>query len=550
MKRFDVTYDVLSNERKIISIIKSAHTLVIRMHPERVFSTMMLSAINDNTIKYKIIFSIQSANTYVVSIDAPTDRVNEIKKVIANNKMVRFAGYGFKTENSKQPFIYTENIFVQFNDDLSESECEKIICGYTLTVKMKIAFLKNAYFVSAQEDTGDGTFTIAENILNRKDIKYCHPELIYHEEHKIIHPNQWHLKKTTVRHEVEVDASANVENAHKITLGKGTTIAVIDDGFDMGHPEFSREGKILHPCSLSGTNIDDDPTPGKYDTHGTPCAGVACADGRYGASGVAPEANLMPIRQVSGLGSLDEALAFVWAADHGADVISCSWGPKGSLSANSDDPQHDVVAALPALTRMAIDYAIDKGRKGKGCVVLFAAGNGNESVEIDGYASYESVIAVAACNDRSTRSIYSNYGKSLWCSFPSDDYEDPTFGNPAPLTTGIWTTDLRREYGDNPGDSTAVGDIFGNYINNFGGTSSACPGAAGVAALIISVNPTLNYQEVKDIIRDSCDKIDEKNGGYDENGHSEWYGYGRVNAGKAVSLAQKLYQEMVGCHKK
>ncbi|HEN3557030.1 TPA: S8 family serine peptidase [Yersinia enterocolitica] len=506
---------------------------------------MMLSAINDNTIKYKIIFSIQSANTYVVSIDAPTDRVNEIKKVIANNKMVRFAGYGFKTENSKQPFIYTENIFVQFNDDLSESECEKIICGYTLTVKMKIAFLKNSYFVSAQEDTGDGTFTIAENILNRKDIKYCHPELIYHKEHKIIHPNQWHLKKTTVRHEVEVDASANVENAHKITLGKGTTIAVIDDGFDMGHPEFSREGKILHPCSLSGTNIDDDPTPGKYDTHGTPCAGVACADGRYGASGVAPEANLMPIRQVSGLGSLDEALAFVWAADHGADVISCSWGPKGSLSPNSDDPQHDVVAALPALTRMAIDYAIDKGRKGKGCVVLFAAGNGNESVEIDGYASYESVIAVAACNDRSTRSIYSNYGKSLWCSFPSDDYEDPTFGNPAPLTTGIWTTDLRREYGDNPGASTAVGDIFGNYINNFGGTSSACPGAAGVAALIISVNPTLNYQEVKDIIRDSCDKIDEKNGGYDENGHSEWYGYGRVNAGKAVLLAQKWHQEIV-----
>lgn len=549
MKRFDVTYDIVNNKRKNISIIKSAHTLVIRMHPDTDFSKMMLNAINDNTIKYKIIFSIQSANTYVVSIDAPTDRVNEIKKVIANNKMVRFAGYGFKTENSKQPFIYTENIFVQFNDDLSESECEKIICRYTLTIKMKISFLKNAYFVSAQEDTGDGTFTITENILNRRDIKYCHPELIYHKEHKTIHPNQWHLKKTTVRHEVEVDASANVENAHKITLGKGTTIAVIDDGFDMGHPEFSREGKIVHPCNLSGVNSDDDPTPGKYDTHGTPCAGVACADGRYGASGVAPEANLMPIRQAGGLGSVDEALAFVWATDNGADVISCSWGPKGSLSVDSDEPRHDVVAALPALTRMAIDYAIDKGRKGKGCVVLFAAGNGNESVEIDGYASYESVIAVAACNDRSTRSVYSNYGKSLWCSFPSNDYEDPTFGNPAPLTPGIWTTDLRREYGDNPGASTAVGDIFGNYINNFGGTSSACPGAAGVAALIISVNPTLSYQEVKDIIRDSCDKIDEKNGGYDENGHSEWYGYGRVNAGKAVSLAQKLYQEMVGCHK-
>ncbi|EPS8491236.1 subtilisin/kexin-like serine protease HreP [Yersinia enterocolitica] len=549
MKRFDVTYDIFNNKRKNISIIKSAHTLVIRMHPDTGFSKMMLNAINDNTIKYKVIFRVVSANTYVVSIDAPPDRVSDLKKIIASNETVRFAGYGFKTEKNKDPLIYTENIFVQFNENLSESECEKIICEHNLTIKMKIAFLNNAYFTSAQEDIGENIFTIAESILNRKDIKHCYPELIYHKEHKTIHPNQWHLKKTTVRHEVEVDASANVENAHKITLGKGTIIAVIDDGFDMGHPEFSRKGKIVHPCNLSGVNTDDDPTPGKYDTHGTPCAGVACADGRYGASGVAPEANLMPIRQAGGLGSLDEALAFVWATDNGADVISCSWGPKGSLSVDSDEPRHDVVAALPALTRMAIDYAIDKGRKGKGCVVLFAAGNGNESVEKDGYASYEPVIAVAACNDRSIRSVYSNYGKSLWCSFPSDDSEDLILGHPAPLTTGIWTTDLRREYGDNPGASTAVGDIFGNYINNFGGTSSACPGAAGVAALIISVNPTLNYQEVKDIIRDSCDKIDEKNGGYDENGHSEWYGYGRVNAGKAVSLAQKLYQEMVGCHK-
>ncbi|CNH08928.1 subtilisin/kexin-like protease [Yersinia aldovae] len=536
MKRFDVTYDVLNNKPKIISIIKSAHTLVIRMHQEADFSKMMLSAISDNAIKYKVLFNVVSANTYVVSIDAPTDKVSEIKKIIANNKTVRFAGYGFKTEKNKEPIIYTENIFIQFNDDLAESECEKIIHEHKLAIKMKITFLKNSYFVSTRENTGDDTFTIAESILNRRDIKHCHPELIYHKVHKTIHPNQWHLKKTTVRLEVEVDASANVENAHKITLGKGTTIAVIDDGFDLGHPEFGREGKIVHPCNLSGVSTDDDPTPGEYDTHGTPCAGVACADGRYGASGVAPEAHLMPIRQVEGLGSLSEALAFVWAADNGADVISCSWGPSQGMWSNPDDPQHEVVATLPALTRMAIDYAVKKGRKGKGCVILFAAGNGNESVEKDGYASYEAVIAVAACNDRSIRSVYSNYGKSLWCAFPSDDSADPMFFHPAPLTTGIWTTDLRRGYGENPG-TTAVGDIFGNYINNFGGTSSACPGAAGVAALIISVNPSLSYQEVKGIIRDSCDKIDEKNGYYDENGHSEWYGYGRVNAEKAVILA-------------
>ena len=63
------------------------------------------------------------------------------------------------------------------------------------------------------------------------------------------------------------------------------------------------------------------------ENHGTACAGVACANGIDGASGVAPQAKLMPIRLVSGLGSIQEAKAFKWAADNGADVISCSWGP-------------------------------------------------------------------------------------------------------------------------------------------------------------------------------------------------------------------------------
>lgn len=53
---------------------------------------------------------------------------------------------------------------------------------------------------------------------------------------------------------------------------------------------------------------------------GIACAGVACADGSFGASGAAPRARLMPIRLASGLGSQAEADAFIWAAQHGADV--------------------------------------------------------------------------------------------------------------------------------------------------------------------------------------------------------------------------------------
>lgn len=544
MKQFDVTYDVLDNKRKTFSLIKSTETLIIRMHQEGDFTSMMAHVIGDSNIQYEVAFNISDANTYVVNLKTSASKVSEIKKNIANNEYVIFVGYAFINKENKEPVIYTENLFIQFKDDLSEDDCKKILAEYNLIIKNKISFINNSYFASVPKNTGEDTFTIAENILNRNDIEHCHPELIYHKKAKTIHPNQWHLKKTIVHTEIEVDASANVENAHKITLGKGTTIAVIDDGFDLGHPEFGREGKIVHPCNLTHRDmgnfegVNEDPSPGPDDNHGTACAGVACADGRYGASGVAPEAKLMPIRQAGGLGSESEAFAFAWAAENGADVISCSWGPADGLWLDPDAPEHNVVVEMPALTRKAIDYAVKNGRKGKGCVIFFAAGNGNEPLENDGYASHEQVIAVAACNDRSKRSVYSDYGKALWCSFPSGDIPAPHMRHPYPYTKGIWTTDIRHEAGYSSGDAF-TGDIFGNYTTIFGGTSSACPGAAGVAALILSVNPSLRHYEVKDIIRRTCDKIDEETGEYDENGHSKWYGYGRVNAERAVIMAKE-----------
>jgi len=235
----------------------------------------------------------------------------------------------------------------------------------------------------------------------------------------------------------------------------------------------------------------------------------------------------MPIRLVSGLGSQSEADAFVWAADHGASVISCSWGPVDGNWANPNDPVHQQVVPLPDGTRLAIDYAITNGRQGKGCVICWAAGNGNESVDNDGYASYRNVIAVAACSDRGQRSVYSDVGEATWCCFPSNN-----FGPPAPLTRGIWTTDRKGTAGYNTSSSPG-----GNYVDSFGGTSSACPGAAGVAALVLARNPELRWDEVKDVLKRCCDRIDAAGGNYDANGHSPQYGFGRLNGRRAVELA-------------
>jgi subtilisin family serine protease len=416
-------------------------------------------------------------------------------------------------------------------------------------VKQEVSYAINGYFVAAPEGTGQRVFEIAAGLLKREEVEYCHPELIRPRARKGIFPQQWHLAKTTVGG-ITVDAHANVEAAHAITRGAGVTIAIIDDGVDIDHPEFGGTGKIVAPRDATLQTTDPRPKdpfgtgPERGENHGTACAGVACANGTRGASGVAPDARLLPIRLSSGLGSQREAEAFTWAAAHGADIISCSWGPPDGRWWNPNDPRHQQAFPLPASTRLAIDHVVANGRNGKGCVVLFAAGNGNESVDNDGYASYAKAIAVAACNDRGRRSVYSDFGKAIWCAFPSSDFGYPPFNQPEPLTPGIWTTDRVGRAGYNVG-RLADGDVEGDFTNRFGGTSSACPGAAGVAALVLSVNPDLKWHEVKDLLKRACDKIDPQGGDYDASGHSLKYGHGRLNARTAVELAKPQPQSAI-----
>ena len=486
-----------------------------------------------------VAFPEAGVEVYRVPVGRGARSLDERKSVLRAAPDVRFAGGVLVDGASKEPVLYTENIFIKFVDTADPDDCLEVLREAGLKVKYKVDFATNAYFVEAPEGTGQGVFDIATALLKRDDVEFCHPELIRRREPKNIPVQQWHLKKTTIGG-VVIDAHASVEGAHQVTLGDGVVIAIIDDGVDIDHAEFQGIGKIVSPRDATMQSNDPrpkDPRPDDPENHGTACAGVACGNGTNGASGVAPRAKLMPIRLASGLGSQREADAFKWAADNGADVISCSWGPEDGRWFVKNDPLHKHVSPLPTSTRLAIDYATANGRGGKGCVVLFAAGNGNESVDNDGYASYPKVTAVAACNDRGRRSVYSDFGKAVWCAFPSNDFGHVPSNHPEPLTPGIWTTDRQGEAGYNSG-LPADGDVAGHYTNGFGGTSSSCPGAAGVVALILSVNPALRWQEVKELLKRSCDRIDPSGGQYDATGHSPKYGYGRLNALTAVELAK------------
>ncbi|MET0341660.1 MAG: S8 family serine peptidase [Polyangiales bacterium] len=261
--------------------------------------------------------------------------------------------------------------------------------------------------------------------------------------------------------------SLQIEGAWRIDSGKrDVTIAVIDDGCDMQHPD-------LKPQLVGGIDVldgDEDPSfaPGERgNSHGTACAGVAAAagDNGVGIAGTCPRCTLACVRLVGGSErptplSADVA-AFDYAHRIGAAVVSNSWGYAEA------QPVAGPLAA--AIRRVAED-----ARGGRGAVVVFAAGNENRAIANDELAALPFVLAVGAVNRFDEAAPFANHGVALDLSAP----------------TGSLTTDIQGPEGDSPDD----------YTNLFGGTSAACPVVAGIAGLALSAAPSATAHEVRDAL--------------------------------------------------
>ena len=298
----------------------------------------------------------------------------------------------------------------------------------------------------------------------------------------------------------------------RAVLGDGVTIAVIDDAVDTRHPEFA--GRVV-PGWNAGDGSDS-PLPSGWQPHGTQVAGLALAAGIH-VAGVAPAARLMGIRVPAltrATGDRSEADAIRWAAEHGADVICCAWAPCNPNGESGRLPHH---------TRDAIDHALRHGRDGKGCAIIFSAGNDGSDITLNGYASHPGVIAVGACNCHDRRPSYSGWGSALWCVFPSNDPHDAVGASASHRTT-------------TPIGSFLKGETF---YARFGFTSAACAAVAGICAVILAGAPSLTWHEVKAVLARSCVPIDVEGGSYDLAGHSPLYGFGRADALRAALVARE-----------
>ena len=329
--------------------------------------------------------------------------------------------------------------------------------------------------------------------------------------------DQWHLNNTGQTSGTSGE-DANVTAVWNSYNGSGVVISVIDDGVEHSHPDLTTNYLSQHSYDWCGD--DPDPDPNSWDGHGTAVAGVAAGTGNnsIGVTGAAFGADIAGHRLIA-CGFTDSTAADALSYDNGdIDIYSNSWGPY-------DDGNR--LEGPGPITVAAIEDSIYNGRSGLGNIYTWAAGNGleaNDNSNYDGYASLRYAIAVAAITHYGDQSWYSEPGANILVTAHSNggtpDYE------------GITTTDITGTGGYSGGDVT----------HDFGGTSSATPLVSGVIALILESNPDLTWRDVQNILVHSSRKNDANDSSWSVNGGgltvSHKYGFGAVDAGAAVSLAE------------
>ncbi len=363
-----------------------------------------------------------------------------------------------------------------------------------------------------------GLFEVSEPDIMSERKLYCNNDLLFR--------SQWGLKNTSQNGIGTSGIDINYCNAQSFYRSRnmvGNTIAVFDSGIDLSHPDLN-----VSPLSFDTENGTSPSIIRGHDEgrgHGTNCAGIISAksNNSLGISGIAsPDSKTMSISYLFGYnpgGASKIADGINFAVNNGASVISNSWGG----------------GAQSALIDSAFDNALINGRNGLGCVVVFAAGN--DDLSRIGYPAnkYEDFIVVGAMSPCGERKYpISCDGKNTWGSNYGTQLDVIAPG------TLIPSTDITGSDGYDPGD----------YFMDFGGTSSACPHVAGVASLILSINPDLTQKEVADIIEKSARKIE----GYSYVNtpgrlNGKWnkeMGYGLVDAYQALRLAEPL-QPDVSC---
>lgn len=287
-----------------------------------------------------------------------------------------------------------------------------------------------------------------------------------------IAPNDSQYGSSWQHTRLQSESAWNIE-----TGGSNIIVAICDSGVDLDHPDLqdalvSGYNAASNQTQAAGGDVDD------INGHGTFVAGCAAAQGNNnrGVVGVGWDFTIMPIRVSNNTDGTASAFAIQegarWASDNGAHIVNASFSG-GTAGANQ---------------------GVGRYLKERGSLLFWSSGNDDSFVE----PNRPDYVLVGSTTSSDNRSGFSNFG-------------------PAVDVTA-------------PGSSVRSTRRFGSYGNG-SGTSYASPIAAGVGAMIFSVDPTLSAHDVQDILYKSVDDLGAP-------GRDDSFGRGRVNTFNAVQLAQ------------
>ena len=392
----------------------------------------------------------------------------------------------FYTEDNNEVFM-SPYINIELKKELDIALLTSYAEQYGLRIVGQVPLMPLWYILAVTPESEKNSLECANELFESGDFASSVPDFWSDDlecSNDPLFDQQWGLYNSN---NPGIDIS--VCSAWNYATGKNVNIAILDTGIEMTHMDLASN---ISSLSYDTETMTSPSHVYGNEGHGTKCAGIAAAikDNGLQIAGVAPEATIISISNemdTTTNSRIKRAHGITWAYLNGADVISNSWG---------SSTHHDVIDE-------AIYNAFIYGRHGKGCVIVFSAGNDNSNHINYPANCNDTILVVGAIDSTGVRAPFSNYGTEL--------------------------------------DLVAPGvDVFTTFPNNQtwkdSGTSMACPHVAGVAALVLQRNSELTVSQVNSIICSNAKKIPD---GYfvvtkPDGSWNNQYGYGLVNAYNTV----------------
>ena len=471
-------------------------------------------------LKREQIFNLNQGKDFVfLDTELTSSDFRNLINILNRRHEVLNASPVFKVQDGKgnpNTLIGVEKeIIAQFKASVSDNEIDSYLNNKGMQIIQEFDLSGGKSYLIKIPD-GEYSIDYANELYISGLVNYSEPNLFFTNLLNII-PNdplfsqQWSHRNTGNNIPGGITGTAGcdmrTDSAWIISMGSPNVIvSIVDTGIDTLHEDLS--SRIINGLSIDTYNN----LPYAWDdqNHGTACAGIVAATGNnnLGVIGVAPMSRLFGVKIFNSAGNTNSTAiinGMIAAWQRGSWVSSNSWGGGSPISAADN----------------AILDGVNLGRNGKGVLWSFATGNGNSALSWPSTnTNVLSVGGLSPCNQRkSTTSCDNetwwgaNYGTGLEIVAPA---------------VKIYTTDR----------SGTPGYTTGNYVPDFNGTSSATPNASGVAALILAVDSSLTWQQVRERICSTADKV----GSYTYNqpgqlglgGWNNEMGYGKINAYKAL----------------